>query len=84
MYLDIWRLFASAARSLSGGTGSARGSCQMPTHLFVVGAGNSRDPGPARLMQEANRGARWLLQPIGEEIVHCNSHHRCSRKHRPV
>ena len=56
----------------------------MPPHLLVVGAGNSRDPGPARLRPEAKRGARWLLQPIGEEIVHFSSHHRCSRKHRPV
>jgi len=42
----------------------------MPPHLFVVGAENSRDPGPAWLRQEAKRGARWLLQPIGEEVVH--------------
>ena len=53
-------------------------------HLLVMGAGNSSYPGPAWLMQEAKRGARWLLQPIGEEIMHCSSHHRCSRKHRPV
>ena len=26
--------------------------------LLVVGAGNSRDPGPVRLRQEAKRGAR--------------------------
>ncbi len=56
----------------------------MPPHLLVVGDGNSFDPGPARLRQEAKRGARWLLQPIGEEIVHYSSHHRCSRKHRPA
>ncbi len=37
-------------------------------HLLVVGAENSRDPGPARLRQETKRGARWLLHPIGEEI----------------
>ena len=55
-----------------------------PPHLLVVGAGNSPDPGLARLRQEAKRGARWLVLPIGEEIVHCNIHHRCSRKHRPV
>ena len=30
----------------------------MPPHLLVVGAGNSLDPGPARLRQEAKRGAR--------------------------
>ena len=57
---------------------------RCPPHLLVVGDGNSRDPGPARLRQEAKRGARWLMQPIGEEIVHCNNNHRCSRKHRPV
>ena len=34
-----------------------------------MGAGNSRDPGPARLRLEAKRGARRLLQPIGGEIV---------------
>ena len=39
---------------------------------------------PARLRQEAKRGARWLLQPIGEEIVRCSGHHRCSRKHLSV
>jgi hypothetical protein len=80
---DDGRLMASAARSWSGWTGTARGRCQMPFHL-VVGDGNSRDPGPARLRQEAKRGARWLMQPIGEEIVHCSNHNRCSRKHRPV
>ena len=67
-YISISSLLASAARSWSGGTGTARGSCQMPPHLLAVGAGNSGDPGPARLRQEAKRGARWLLQPIGEEI----------------
>jgi len=41
----------------------------MPPHLLVVGAENFRDPRPARLRQEAKRGARWLPQPIGEEIV---------------
>ena len=56
----------------------------MTPHLLVAGAGNSSDPGPARLRQEAKRGAWWVLQPIGEEIVHCSTHHRCSRKHRPV
>jgi len=29
-----------------------------PPHLFVVGTGNSLDPGPARLRKEANQGAR--------------------------
>jgi hypothetical protein len=29
-------------------------------------------------------GARWRLQPSGEEIVCCNRHHRCSLKHHPV
>jgi len=29
-----------------------------PTHLVVVGARNSLDPGPVRLRQEAKRGAR--------------------------
>ena len=37
-----------------------------------------------RLRQKAKRGARWQLQPIGEEIVVCNRHHRCSLKNRPV
>ena len=75
---------ASAARSWSGGTGTARGSCQMSPHLLAVGAGNSPDPDPARLRQEAKRGARWRLQPIGEEIMRCSRHHRCSLEHLPV
>ncbi len=43
-------------------------SRKMPNapHLLVVGAGNSCDTGPARLRQEAKRGARWLIQPIGD------------------
>ena len=56
----------------------------MPPHLLEVGVGNTLDPGPAQLRQEAKRGARWLLQPIGDEIVHRNSHHRCSCKRLPV
>ena len=56
----------------------------MPLHILVVDAGNSSDPGPARLRQEAKRGARWLMHPIGEEIEHCNNHHRCSCKRLPV
>ena len=71
-------LLASAARSWSGGTRTARGRRQMPLHLLVVGVGNSSDLGPARLKQEARWGARWRLQPIGEEIVRYNRHHRCS------
>jgi hypothetical protein len=42
------------------------------------------DHGPARLGQEAKRGARWRMQSIGEEIVRYSRHHRCSLKHRPV
>jgi len=53
-------------------------------HLLVVGAGNSHDPDPARHRPEAKRGARCRLQPIGEEIVRCSRHHRCSLEHRPV
>jgi len=46
-----------------------RGNHRKPPHLLVVGAGNSFDPGPARHMQEAKRGAQWRLQsPIGKEI----------------
>ncbi len=52
------RLLASAARSGSGGTGVACGRCEMPPHLLVVGDENSRELGPARLRQEAKRGAR--------------------------
>ena len=66
------------------GPGLLAEDARCPPHLLVVGARNFRDPGPARLMQEAKRGTRLLLKPIVEEIVHCNNHHRCSRKHRPV
>ena len=55
-----------------------------PIRLLVVGAGNSLDPGPARLGQEAKRGAQWLLQLIGEEIVYRSRHHRCSCERLPV
>ena len=41
---ELRRLLASAARSWSGGTGTARGRCQLPPHLLVVGAGNSLRP----------------------------------------
>ena len=30
----------------------------MPPHLLDVGGGNTLDPGPAQLRQEAKRGAR--------------------------
>jgi len=57
---------------------TSRGRCYNPLHLVVVGARNSRNPGPARLRQEAKRGAQWRLQPpIGEEIVRCSRHYRC-------
>ena len=36
---------------------SGETSGKLP-HLLVVGAGNSLDPGPTRLRQEAKRGAR--------------------------
>ncbi len=69
---EKWRLQASAARSWSGGTGTARGRCQMPRRLVVVGAGNSLDPGPARLWHEAKRGTQRSGGgcAIGGEIVH--------------
>jgi hypothetical protein len=67
------RLLASAARSWSDGTGTARGRCQMLPHFLMVGARNFRDPGPAWLRQEAKRGALWRLHPIGEEIVRCSA-----------
>ena len=35
-----------------------------PPHLPVVGAGNSFDPGPVWLMQEAKRGAQWLRRRL--------------------
>ncbi len=38
-----------------------RGNHRKPPHLPVVGAGNSFDPGPARLRQEAKWGALWRL-----------------------
>jgi hypothetical protein len=54
---------------LVGGTGAARGRCQMLPHLLVVGARNSHDPGPAgrgrRLSGEHSGGSGRL---IGEEI----------------
>ena len=34
----------------------------MPPHLLMVGAGNSIDPSPAGLRQEAKRWARRRLQ----------------------
>ena len=37
-------LMSSAARSWSGGTGTARRRCQMSLHLLVVGARNSLRP----------------------------------------
>ncbi len=56
-------------------SGESTGS---PPHLPVVDAGNSFHPGPARLRQEAKRGAHWRLQPpIGEEIGRCNRHDGC-------
>ena len=55
--------------ALVGGTGAARGRYQMLPHLLVVGASNSRDPGPVgrgrRLSGEHNGGSG---RPIGEEI----------------
>ncbi len=38
-----------------------RGNHRKPPHLPVVGAGNSFDPGPARLRQEAKWGVLWRL-----------------------
>ena len=35
------------------------GKIQEAPHLLVVRAGNSRDPGPVWLRQEAKRGAQW-------------------------
>ena len=59
----------SAPGSRVRGTRDVRGIHRKLPHLPVVGAGNSFDPGPARLRQEAKRGAQWQLQPpIGEEI----------------
>jgi len=37
-----------------------RGKYKKPPHLLVVRAGNSRDPGPVWLRQEAKRRAQWL------------------------
>ena len=55
-----------------------RGKYRKPPHLPVVGAGNSFDPGPARLRHEAKRGALWRRQPlIGEEIGRCSRHNGC-------
>ncbi len=56
-----------------------------PPHLPVVSAGNFLDPGPARRMHEAKRGAQWRLQlPIGKEIVRCSRQVGCFfLEHRP-
>jgi hypothetical protein len=68
----VGRLLASAARSWSGGTGIARGRCQMPPHLLMVSAGNSRDLGPTpqaegqaggAVAAAADRGGNRGLQP---------------------
>ena len=37
----------------------ARGKYREPPHLHLVRAGNSFDPGPVWLRQEAERGAQW-------------------------
>ena len=60
------------------GTCEVRGNQRKPPHLPVVSAGNSFDPGPARLRQESKRGAQWRLRsPIGEEIGHHNRNAWC-------
>ena len=72
------RLLASAARSWSGGTGTARGGCLMPPTSSWWALKIPSDTNPARVRQEAKRGAQWRLQPpIGEEIVRCNRHYWC-------
>jgi hypothetical protein len=43
----------------------AAGYVGYPSHLLVVGAGNSVDLGPARLRQEVRQGARWRLMYDG-------------------
>ena len=89
----VWCLFPASMAPYGIGRGvlvrwnrdcTRKMSDAPPPHLLVVGARNSRIPGPARLRQKAKRGARWRLQPIGEEIVRCIRHHRCSLEHPPV
>jgi hypothetical protein len=60
------------------GTGDVRRSFRNSPHLLVVGAGNSRDPGPVWLMQEAKRGIGGGGGAIGVEIAP-PPHHRCLR-----
>jgi hypothetical protein len=79
----IWRPHV-AAPDHEYSESEVQGNQRKPPHLPVVGAGNFFDPGPARHMQEAKRGAQWRLQsPIGEEIVHCSRHDRCFSKTPP-
>ena len=73
---DGTRLLASAARYWSGGTGTARGICQMFHHLLVVGAGKSCDPclaGIGRRLSGERSGA--CGGPIGEEIGYRMRHY---------
>ena len=51
------------------GTGDVRRSCRKSPHLLVVGARNSRDPGPVWLRQEAKRGNGGGGGAIGVEIA---------------
>ena len=53
-YLDDICLYSKepsciGREALVGGTGDARGGCQMLPRLFMVGASNSCDPGPVGL-----------------------------------
>ena len=48
---------------------------KMPPHLLVVGAGNSIDPGPARLRQEAKQRARRRLRY--DRRSYYRRRHRC-------
>ena len=60
---------SSIVRALVCGTKTARGRCQIPPHLLVAGDGNSCDPSPVRLRQEAKRGDGGGGGAIGGEIV---------------
>ena len=53
-----WPRIASFAKAKSGE------NTRKPPHLLVVRAGNSRDPGPVWLMQEAKRGAPWRRRQL--------------------
>ncbi len=59
---------ASAARSLSSGTGTCRGRFKIHTYLFVVGARNSDDQGRVGFCRRLSGERCGRGGPIREEI----------------